>query len=303
MTLREVVGALRKHYGSPVPPPTNDPFELILWETVVYLAPVARRREAFDDLRRTIGTNPRAILAARRKALEQVTARGILKRTSADKMQEAARIALERFDGNLSSVIDRPVAEATRALRLFPGIGEPARRRSCSSADGLHSSRQTRTDCAFSCVSDCCARSRCTRRPTPPAAISPPTFRVMLLPSRRRTFSCSCTARRSASARRRAVSSVLGEGLRVRAVGSSGVSPCTSTIHRAKDSCNARFGTLDSTLVCEFLRVGLRDSVRVTPNAQDRIRWSDGAADANPDSGIVSAAARRAYRPSATAWP
>ena len=125
MTLREVVGALRKHYGSPVPPPTNDPFELILWETVVYLAPVARRREAFDDLRRTISTNPHAILAARRKVLEQVTARGILKRTSADKMQEAARIALERFDGNLSSVIDGPVAEATRALRLFPGIGEP----------------------------------------------------------------------------------------------------------------------------------------------------------------------------------
>src|SRR6476620_2035048 len=125
MTLREVVGALRKPYGSPVPPPTSDPFALILWETVVYLAPAARRREAFDDLRRTIGTTPHTILAARRKALEQVTARGILKRASADKLREAARIALERFDGDLSSAIDGPVADATRTLRLFPGIGEP----------------------------------------------------------------------------------------------------------------------------------------------------------------------------------
>jgi endonuclease III len=125
MTLRDAVGLLRKHYGSPVAPPATDPFALILWETVVYLAPAARRREAFEDLSRTIGTTPAAILKANRKALERVTARGILRRTSAEKLRTAARIALEQFDGDLTPVIRGPIGEATRALRLFPGIGEP----------------------------------------------------------------------------------------------------------------------------------------------------------------------------------
>jgi endonuclease III len=125
MTLRDAVGLLRKHYGSPAAPPATDPFALILWETVVYLAPAARRREAFEDLSRTIGTTPAAILKANRKALERVTARGILRRTSAEKLRKAARIALEQFDGDLTPVIRGPIGEATRALRLFPGIGEP----------------------------------------------------------------------------------------------------------------------------------------------------------------------------------
>jgi hypothetical protein len=88
MTLRDAIGLLRKHYGSPAAPPATDPFALILWETVVYLAPVARRREAFEDLSRTIGTTPAAILKANGKALERVTARGILRRTSAESFEK-----------------------------------------------------------------------------------------------------------------------------------------------------------------------------------------------------------------------
>jgi len=125
MMLREVVATLRKYYGSPAPPPTTDPFELILWETVVYLAPLERRSEAFDELKRTIGTTADAIIAASRRDLEQVTARGILKQHTADKLREAARIALERFGGDLAGVVRGPLPDAMRALRLFPGIGVP----------------------------------------------------------------------------------------------------------------------------------------------------------------------------------
>ena len=125
MTLREVVATLRKYYGSPAGPPTSDPFELILWESVVYLAPLERRREAFDELKRTIGTTPDAIVAASRRDLEQVTAHGVLKQHTADKLREAARIALERFGGDLASVVRGRLPDASRALRLFPGIGAP----------------------------------------------------------------------------------------------------------------------------------------------------------------------------------
>ena len=124
-TLREVVKVLSKHYGPPTRPPSADPFELILWENVAYLASPARRREAFALLQRTVGTTPAAILAANQKVLEKITARGILKSTFAAKLQECAKIAVNKFDGNLDAVTREPLDSAKRALRFFPGIGEP----------------------------------------------------------------------------------------------------------------------------------------------------------------------------------
>jgi endonuclease III len=121
----EAVRRLREHYGPPARPPTSDPFELILLENVAYLAPPARRREALAQLRRTVGTRPSAILAARQGLLESVTSHGILPETFAAKLRECARIALERFDGDLHAPIKGPLGAAKRALRSFPGIGEP----------------------------------------------------------------------------------------------------------------------------------------------------------------------------------
>ncbi len=125
LTLGTAVDILRHHYGPPAPLPTADAFELILWENVAYLAPPARRLEAFEQLKRTVGTAPEVILAAEPSALERITARGILKSTFATKLRECARIALEQFDGDLETVIRGPLDKAKRALRSFPGIGEP----------------------------------------------------------------------------------------------------------------------------------------------------------------------------------
>ena len=125
LTLRDAVKVLRRHHGPPEPLPTADPFELILWENVAYLAAPARRREAFELLKRSVGTSPKAILSAKRQALEKVTSRGILKARFAAKLRECARIAVDDFGGDLGAVIRLPLESAKRALRSFPGIGEP----------------------------------------------------------------------------------------------------------------------------------------------------------------------------------
>jgi endonuclease III len=124
-TLREAVDVLRRHYGSPAQLPTANPFELILLENVAYLSSPARRIEAFELLRRTVGTDPIAILAADPQALENVTAQGILKSTFAGKLRQCALIAVDNFGGDLASVVMEPLDSAKRALQTFPGIGEP----------------------------------------------------------------------------------------------------------------------------------------------------------------------------------
>jgi endonuclease-3 len=128
-TLRGAVKILKKHYGLPVPPPTTDPFELVLWLNVAYLARPSRRLEAFEQLKSSVGTSPAAILSASPQALESTTSRGILQGTFAARLRECALIAINEFGGDLESVIRGPISIAKRALRSFPGIGEPSAER------------------------------------------------------------------------------------------------------------------------------------------------------------------------------
>jgi endonuclease III len=125
LDLAATVQTLRQYYGPPEALPTADPFELVLWENVAYLASPARRRDAFAMLRREVGTTPGQILAASQAALERVTAHGILKGRFATKLRACARIAIENFGGDLRPVIHDPLPKAKQALRRFPGIGEP----------------------------------------------------------------------------------------------------------------------------------------------------------------------------------
>jgi len=123
--LAEVVRLLRAHHGPPPAPASRDPFELVLLENVAYLAPPLRRREALDQLRETVGLRPEQILAAPARDLERVTAKGILKATFAEKLRTCARIVLEEFEGDLGAALAGPLPTARKALRRFPGIGEP----------------------------------------------------------------------------------------------------------------------------------------------------------------------------------
>lgn len=119
------IATLRRHYGRPEPPPTSDPFELVLWENVAYLATPEKRRDAFAQLRRTVGTRPEEILAASPETLEAVTRRGILGAAFAEKLRACAAIAADDLKGELDAIVRGPLERAKRALSRFPSIGEP----------------------------------------------------------------------------------------------------------------------------------------------------------------------------------
>ncbi len=125
LTLGEAVERLHETYGPPDWPPSDDPFDLVVWENVAYLADPATRREAFEMLEDTIGTSPHEILEAPRQDLSRVTSKGILGAKFAEKLRECARIAVEDFGGDLDEVVHEPLEKAKRALQKFPGIGEP----------------------------------------------------------------------------------------------------------------------------------------------------------------------------------
>lgn len=123
---KSVLEKLESIHGRPTPPEFSGPFEMILWENVVYLADDKKRQAAFEALRAEVGLTPSRILSASLEALLVVTRlAGILPHNQVEKLRRIAQIAQDEFAGNLSQVFEQPLSQAKRLLRKFPGIGEP----------------------------------------------------------------------------------------------------------------------------------------------------------------------------------
>jgi endonuclease III len=125
--LAEVVSRLAAYYGPPPGPPSTDPFELVLWESVAYLADDARRRAAFERLRREVGLTPEEVLDAPEEVLAEITRAGgaIAYQARARRLEKAADRVVSRWGGDLRRVLALPFEEARRELARFPAIGEP----------------------------------------------------------------------------------------------------------------------------------------------------------------------------------
>jgi endonuclease III len=125
VSLPEVINRLEAFYGKPDPPGITDPWEMIVWENVAYLANDERRHEAMQALRAQVGIGPVQIVAAPTDRLIEVTGRGIVPEQSVAKLRRCAQIALEEFEGTLRPILKRSFAHAKKALMRFPAIGEP----------------------------------------------------------------------------------------------------------------------------------------------------------------------------------
>ena len=125
--LAAIIKRLQKHYGTPEPPPTDDPFELIVWEQVAYLANDTQRVEAFEQLALRVGLTPEKILAADDETLLAVTRHGgaIAATDRAERLRESARLVKEQWGGDLRRVLREPFVKARKALTRFASIGEP----------------------------------------------------------------------------------------------------------------------------------------------------------------------------------
>jgi len=125
--LSKIVANLEQRYGSPRQPITRDPFELILLENVAYLVSDERREKAFAALRRHAGEKPHEILAASDEDIKKATRLGGMQpEMRVRRLREIALIAMNEFDGDLGPALKLPLTKAMRALRKFPGIGEPS---------------------------------------------------------------------------------------------------------------------------------------------------------------------------------
>jgi len=125
ISLPRALDQLETTYGAPKSSSWRDPWLWVLWENVAYLASDERRAQAFQLLKKTVGTAADRVAAASDDKLREVGRYGIMPDQSITKMRRCAEIALAEFDGNLRLILKWPAAKAKKSLQKFPGIGAP----------------------------------------------------------------------------------------------------------------------------------------------------------------------------------
>jgi len=120
-----LIDRLAQLYGEPAPPAVTEPFAMILWENVAYLANDAKRAEAFAELQMKVGLAPKNIRKANDSVLLAIAAKGIVPANTVEKLRRAAEIARDEFGDTLAPILDKPPSAAKKDLRKFAAIGEP----------------------------------------------------------------------------------------------------------------------------------------------------------------------------------
>lgn len=126
-TLARILSTLRRLYSAPARAPIRDPFRLILWEQVAYLATDAQRKVAYDALADRVGLAPSAIAAAPHATLQAVTRLGgaIAADVRANRLRQSAELVLRKWNGDLGQALGLPYPQARKAMAEFAMIGEP----------------------------------------------------------------------------------------------------------------------------------------------------------------------------------
>ena len=123
--LQDVVAELARRH--PDEPALGDPLTILVNETIGYMIDDEKRAALLDEFKARVGIDPRAILAADRATLLDITRRGgMAPDKRAERLVEIGRLVLETCGGDLAVELRKlPTPKARKLLEQFPSIGEP----------------------------------------------------------------------------------------------------------------------------------------------------------------------------------
>jgi endonuclease-3 len=122
-----ILARLEDTYGRPRAGAPRDPYLFLIWWQCGYPPSEERCTRGWQALQAAVDLSPRALRAARSGQLVRaLKAGGLVPQLRATRIRAIARTLEEEFGGDLTAALkQRPVAEARRLLKRFPGIGAP----------------------------------------------------------------------------------------------------------------------------------------------------------------------------------
>jgi len=123
--MMRVLERLEKFYGKPKAPKLTDAYEMVLHRNAGYPQSDVNCDKGFAALKKAVGLAPKKILGAPvEKLRDALRAGGIVPELRTERVRQIAARVQTEFRGDLDSVLKRPIAEAKKALRKFPTLGE-----------------------------------------------------------------------------------------------------------------------------------------------------------------------------------
>lgn len=117
---------LEQHCGKPKRPLPRRALDWIWWENAGYLVSDERREAAYRALEKQTGLGAGGVLAlSRPELLKLAKLGGMQPDRRVEKWLVIAETMQSEFEGDLETALGLPLAKARRALKRFPGIGDP----------------------------------------------------------------------------------------------------------------------------------------------------------------------------------
>jgi len=124
--VREILDRLELHYGPQEACWPNDPYQFLVWWYCGYPASDSACTKGWTSLSKTIGIEPRRILATSSdKLASALKPGGMVPELRAVRLLELAARVQDEFGGDLRSGLTGPIAQARKVLKSFPSIGDP----------------------------------------------------------------------------------------------------------------------------------------------------------------------------------
>jgi endonuclease III len=126
LRITDLLDSLESNYGALDPAAPTDPYEFLIWWHCGYPASEERCSKGWAELTREVGIAPKRLISvSTAKLVAALKAGGMVPDLRAARLKEiAARV--REYGGDLRSALSRLSApQARKALKTFPGIGNP----------------------------------------------------------------------------------------------------------------------------------------------------------------------------------
>ena len=125
--IAELLDTLQSFYGAPEPYAPADPYEFLVWWHCGYPASPERCAKGWESLLRETGIAPKQLARApTAKLVKALKAGGMVPDLRAARLKEIAARVQRQYAGDLRSALSRlSPAQVRKALKAFPGIGNP----------------------------------------------------------------------------------------------------------------------------------------------------------------------------------
>lgn len=127
LRITDLLDSLESHYGALDPQAPTDPYEFLVWWHCGYPASEERCAKGWASLTREVGIAPKKLTAASTAKLGgALKAGGMVPDLRAARLKEIAAQVQRDYGGDLRSALSSLTApQARKALKAFPGIGNP----------------------------------------------------------------------------------------------------------------------------------------------------------------------------------